>query len=29
MMAAFIFSGVGVGLGWGMKKLLNREDKPD
>jgi peptidoglycan/LPS O-acetylase OafA/YrhL len=29
MMAAFIFSGVGVGLGWGMKKLLNREDKID
>lgn len=28
MMAAFIFSGVGVGLGWGMKKLLTRQDKP-
>ena len=29
MMAAFIFSGAGVGLGWGMRKLLSNTEKPD
>ncbi len=28
MIAAVIFSGAGVGLGWGMRKLLNSENKP-
>ena len=29
MMAAFIFSGAGVGLGWGMRKLLSKAEKSD
>ena len=29
MLAAFIFSGAGVGLGWGMRKLLSKTEKPD
>ena len=29
LMAAFLFSGAGVGLGWGMRKLLNQAEKPD
>jgi hypothetical protein len=28
-MAAFIFSGAGVGLGWGMRKLLSNQEKSD
>lgn len=29
MIAAVIFSGAGVGLGWGLKKLLNNVEKHD
>lgn len=29
MIAAFIFSGAGVGLGWGMRKLLSNAEKLD
>ncbi len=29
MIAAVIFSGAGVGLGWGLKKLLNNAERHD
>jgi len=29
LMAAFLFSGAGVGLGWGMRNLLNHAEKQD